>query len=63
MERSVEKMLNGGKRKRRKETEEGKNIKLFKSGKIIIEKTKNSTVKWANVEFSGLKKCGMAVIM
>lgn len=56
-------MLNGGKRKRRKGTEEGKNIKLFKSGKIIIEKIKKSTPKWANVEFSGLKKCGMAVIM
>lgn len=63
MERSVEKMLNGGKRKRRKGTEEGKNIKLFKSAKIIIEKIKNSTPKWANVEFSGLKKCGMTVIM
>lgn len=56
-------MLNGGKRKRKKGTEEEKNIKLFKSGKIFIEKIKKSTVKWANVEFSGLKKCGMAVIM
>lgn len=56
-------MLNGGKRKRRKETGKEKNIKLFKSEKIIIEKIKNSTSKWANVEFSGLKKCGRAVIM